>query len=70
MILLANSLNVFSVVPTGLIRVCMPYVPAVNYWAIVSCPYGTNPGVHALCPSSKLLGYCQLSLAGQREHKP
>ena len=31
-------------------------------------PYGTNPSA-ASCPSSKLLGYCQLSLAGQREHK-
>jgi len=28
-------------------------------------PYGTNPGVHALCPSSKLPGYYQLSLSGQ-----
>jgi hypothetical protein len=39
LILLANSRSVFSVVPTGLTRVCMPYVPAVNYWAIINCPY-------------------------------
>jgi len=30
--------------------------------------YGTDPSA-ALCPSSKLLGYCQLYLAGQKEHK-
>jgi hypothetical protein len=25
-------------------------------------PYGTDPGLHVLCPSSELLGYCRLSL--------
>jgi hypothetical protein len=38
MILLANPKNL-SAVPTGLTRVCTSYVPAVNYWAIVSYPY-------------------------------
>jgi hypothetical protein len=32
----------FLPVPTGLIRVCTSYVPAVNYWAIVNYPYGIN----------------------------